>query len=287
MAKRDNSAKNRSRQARSTTRSRQRNEAARLRAQQRSEAALLRANQKAANKRTRDLQKTARKRLNAIHKAQRTRAVSQRKAVRHRAAILKRKGLIRPEIDARKLVPSAPLRNLFKKFEKVLQEKETTYKVPEGKISDLKKQGYTVVDNRVVLQKGQFSRQGKVFTSKPIGSRTSEVRTVKLGARFETQIREEFTKLKPGEFIGFQIFGYNSYDIYQDADAMISKINEYLARQTPVKNIAILRIADVVKWREERAAEIAALEAERRERRRLHAAATRSFANGLRITRGH
>lgn len=284
MASRKSKASSKLRQV---TKSRQRSEAQLLRDRQREEKSELKQRQADARARTRALEKTARKRLASIHKAQRKRAFIQRKEVRHRAAVLKRKGLIRPDIDVRKLVPTPQLRNLFKKFGHVLSGKETTFKVPEGMQTELKKQGYTIVNNRIVLQQGQFSRQGKVFTKKPTGAKSSELKTIRLGAQMDAQIRSVFATLKPGEFVGFQVFGHNSYDIYQDADAMIAKIHEYLQRDAPIKNIAILKISDVNKWRAERAAETEELETRRRTKRRDYAKRRRAFKAGLRVTRGH
>jgi len=86
-----------------------------------------------------------------------------------------------------------------------------------------------------------------VFTKKSVGSATTQITSVKLGAKMDAQIRAIFATLKPGEFVGFQVHGHNSYDIYQDADAMISKINQYVQRGAKISNIGILRITDVRK----------------------------------------
>lgn len=211
----------------------------------------------------------------------------QRKKTRSDAAKLKKAGVLPETVDARKVTPSRQTQRLRQKYAKLLEGKEQAYKVPPEKIKELKAAGYTVTKGgKVILAEGQFSRRGKIFTKKALGTSTTQIQTVKLGVKMDAQIRAIFATLKPGEFVGFQVYGHNSYDIYQDADAMISKINEYVQRGAKISNIGILRITNVAKWRADRAAETTELEAGRRKRRAARRKELRGMKKGLRVTRG-
>jgi hypothetical protein len=267
--------------------SRQRLEAQRLRAAQKAEAAALRQSQRDAIARTRALQATARKRLKAIHKAQRARATQQRRAFRHRAAILKRKGLLRPEIDIRKLSPTRAITRLFKKFAKVLEGKETTYKVPAEKIKELHAQGYTVVDGRIVLTKSLRSRGGKIFAAREKGKRATELQTIKLGKNFEKEIHKAFASLGEGEFIGFRVFGHNSYDLYQVEDPMLDRLKAYHIPPGATTHLTIFRVKNADAYRVERRAEAVKLEQARNKRKSLRRKERKAMLAGMRVTRGH
>jgi hypothetical protein len=274
------------RKRKSSTASRLKQEASRLRDEQRAETRALRQRQKDALAREKHLQKIARVRLKSIHKAQRKRAHDQRKLFRHQAALLKRKGLIRPEIDIRKLQPSKKVRGLFSKFRKVLEGKETTYKVPPERIKELKEQGYTIVDGRIVLTKSLRSRGGKIYTAKPTAATSTRLETFSLNKNFDKQIKEAFDSLAPGEFIGFNVEGHNSYDLYQVAEPLIEKLNQYKTVGVKINNITIFRVKDTAAYTTQRAKERAATEQARNKRKRLRAKEKKAFRAGLRVTRG-
>ena len=263
-----------------------RSDAERLRDRQKEEARDLKQRQKDARARQRKLDKIARVRLVNIHKAQRKRAAAQRKEVRRRAAILKSKGLIRPEIDIRSLAPSKKTRSLFKKFAKILEGKETTYKVPPERVRELKEQGYTIENGRIVLSKSLKSRGGKIYTAAPTAAKSTRLETFKLGRNFEVQIKAAFETLKPGEFIGFNIEGHNSYDLYQVAEPMIEKINQYLQAKVKISQITIFRVEDTAAYTAQRRAERKATETARGKRKRERAKA-RKFRKGLIVMRDH
>lgn len=211
----------------------------------------------------------------------------QRVSARSDAAKLKKAGILPQTVDARKVAPNRALNKLRQSNRHLLEGKERAHSIPADKVKELKKAGYKVTKgNKVILAEGQFSRGGKIFTKKALGTSTTQIQNVKLTGKMDAQIRAIFATLKPGEFVGFQVHGHNSYDIYQDADAMISKIHQYVTRGAEIANISILRITNVQKWRKERAAETKSLEVGRRKRRSERRKQLRGMKKGMRVTRG-
>ena len=261
-----------------------------IREQQREEAKALRQRQKDAIKRQKELDKIARVRLRNIHKAQRKRARQQQKENRRRAAILKRKGLLRPDFDVRglKKAPRSLLR-LFKKYAKVIKGKETTYKVPPNKVKELKAKGYTVENNRVILQKSLMSRGGKIYTAnkKIVGTggiKENEIRHIKLGKHFKTQLTEAFNGLGDDEYIAFSINGYHSYNLYQDQAELEATIARYgIGQYWTVKDIYVFKITDPAKYHELKQKEIHRLQETKVARRKKR---LKTFKKGLRTIRG-
>lgn len=227
----------------------------------------------------------------------------QRKEARHIVSVLKRKGILESIIDARKVVPSPALRRLRKKFAHVLAGKENTFKVPAADVERLKAEGYKIVgtgDNaRIVLTKSQYSRGGKVFTKRSGGMAGTRVETIRLGKKFEAQIDAAFASLKPGDYVGFQIFGSNSHNIYQDATEMKRKLSSYEGiKKGDIRNITIFRVKkrDAEEWLAERKLQRIETEVNRKARRNARAAVTRAKARAKkpgsnkathRTSRGH
>lgn len=259
-----------------------------LRSQQRAEISALKERQRSTAKELKRQQKISRVRLQNIHKAQRKQSNQQRRDFRHRAAILKKKGLIRPEIDIRNMKPGSYIRGLFSKYAKILEGKETTFKVPKEKRAELKAKGYTVVNGRVVLSKNMFSRQGKVFTHKARGMKSSRLETIKLGRNFEKQIAEAFADLGPNEFIGFQIEGANSFNLYQVPEAFAEDLKGYknMFESKGIKNLTIFRTDNPVAYQQRRAEETRERDARRNKRANERRKEKRGMKAGMRVSRG-
>lgn len=215
-----------------------------------------------------------------------------------RAAVakLKRKGLIPKSVDARKAKKTAALSRAVNKFRDVSEGQATAYKLPKDfpkeALRALKEQGYRVQKGRLILPQGQYfrkpskKRQAEGATgirTKPQSNRPGgEVITIKLGPDFEQQIREVFAAKKPGEWIGFQIYGNNSLEIYDNAQAMISRLSAYKgAEDGSIKYITIFKTTDPDTYLRERTNDI------RKARRNLRARERKAMKRGMRVSRGH
>lgn len=210
-----------------------------------------------------------------------------RKETRHNISKLKRAGLVSRDIDARSLQPSKRFDNLQKKYAHVIEGKEKTFKVPKAKIKELKEQGYTVVKDRVILSSDLIARQGNVFQApaKRAGASAHKREVIKLGMNAPTQVRHAFSSLKDGDYIGFNIYGNNSIDIYQDADAMLAKLYEYRSVQKgQVAYITIFRTNKPHEYLEQRRAQKVETDRAAVERKN---ARRKAFRKGLRVSRGH
>lgn len=219
---------------------------------------------------------------------------AKRKEVRHKAAVLKRKGLLERDYNVRKATPNSRLRRLFAKFSGVLAGRETTYHLPDDKRlrAILRKEGYTIVGDRIVLsQESVYRKPGKkggtgVRRRAPKGISTGRKPfTVKLDAQFETRVRATFDKLKPNEAMAFDVFGNSSFATYEVADALIADVTAYDARaRGRLREIGLFAVRDPAAYRAEREAAKEATDAARR--RRINERRRQARAGSRRVTRG-
>lgn len=169
----------------------------------------------------------------------------QRKARKSALTLLKRKGL------ASKGRSLSAAKRAIRKHRGILEGKEAGYKLPadfpvEAKRA-LKAAGYKIQNNRLILPKGLYSRGGKVYT-KAVGKRRGgRLETIQLGVDFEQQIRQAFEGLKDGDWVGFSIFGNNSYNIFQSAEGMLRDLlGKYEGVDfTKAGALTIFRVKDV------------------------------------------
>lgn len=220
---------------------------------------------------------------------------AKRKFFRSAVAKLKAKGILPRTVDARKVVPSPKLRKTIRKNRGILEGKERSYKLPDdfpkAALRDLKRQGYSVRNGRLVLPASQHYRKGKVY-SRPQGARHgAEITSIRLRARdWEQQIINAFFERKPGEEIGFQIEGANSHNIYNNAESMIRDLVRYPTWETIAKqigHITLFRTTDPQGYLRARTAERLDMEdaasRRRRQRKNLKRREKRRFQRGMRV----
>ncbi len=234
--------------------------------------------------------KSHKRKLTAAQKAK-------RREVRAKAAKLKRKGLLEKSFDVRKAVPSSRLRRLFAKFGNVLAGRETTYHLPDDKRVRriLKKEGYTIVGDRIVLSAEHVYRKpGKKGGT---GVRRRKPRFVGIGgksigipidANFEARVRAAFAKLKPGEQIAFDVYGNSSFATYEVADALIADVTKYDERaRGNLREIGLFVVRDPAQYRSEREAAKGQTDRARRDRANARARERRArMRGGMRVSRG-
>jgi hypothetical protein len=236
-------------------------------------AAMQRDARKDAKARFREQQKDARQRFNdqlrQQQREEKQRFREARKRTRHNVALLKRAGIVAPTIDARSVLPAKRFEKLFQEFAHVIEGREHTFKVTPKQAKELKEKGYTVRRGRVVLSKNLHARKGQVFQAKTAGTKSHRLETVRLGMQAPQQIRAAFASLKPEEFIGFNIYGNNSHDIYQTPDAMLEKLYSYASvLKDQVKYITIFRVKDPIAYVTQRAEQRKATQAAAETRRK-------------------
>lgn len=229
---------------------------------------------------------------------------AQRKVFKSSVAFLKRKGLIRRDVDARKVKSTSSLRKTIRQNKALINKQATAYTLPANfppqALATLKKAGYKVRGGKLILPKGQYFRApGKKRAAKQpvsgvyqkgVGKRQGgEIVSIPLGPDFETQIRYAFSNLKEGEWIGFSIEGHNSYNIYQSAQGMIGDLMRYKFMEggAGITHITIFRTKKPDEYLARRTADRAKAEKRYAANRKIKRQARRKVAeSGLRVTRG-
>ena len=226
-----------------------------------------------------------------------------RKAFRHAVSILKRKKIVPKTIDARKVVPTSGLRKVIRKNKAILEGKETAYTLPSDfpkqAAKDLKKLGYRIVkasdgSKKLVVPKGQYVRKGQIFARPTTSRRGARVKLIPLGTDMETQIRQAFEGLKQGDFVAFQVNGFNSYNIYASPQSMIDDLSKYLTHGNWITNLAVFKVTGKASSKYLQKSSARRQETMRRKlspaakaRRNLRARERRAFLQGVRVSRGH
>ncbi len=165
--------------------------------------------------------------------------LKQLREFRHKVAILKRKGLLEKELDARKAqITDKRLQREIKKYDRVIRGVEKVTKVSKAAAKKLRAEGATVKrvnnKNRVVTDRN-FTVNAKTGNVSPrYGKLINPGRTTL--ATLEKDIRELENKLntKRGDAMALQIFG-NDTRTYQDADVMIQDLHQYEARNPALR----------------------------------------------------
>jgi hypothetical protein len=142
------------------------------------------------------------------------------KQFRRDVAILKKKGLISNKYDARSVKPTRYLKGVIKEFTDVLTGKATPVKVSKKNQDKYKKQGMRVRNGRVIVpntesQAVRGSHGDFVIKEKWVQRGSIQILKLPLNREdiltWQNDLRNNRFKLKEGEQLKFQMFGYNSY----------------------------------------------------------------------------
>jgi hypothetical protein len=137
---------------------------------------------------------------------------------RSEVANLKKLGVLPKEIDARKVLPNAYLSRVRNEFFDVLAGTGNVKPVSKKAAKDLKRQGFTVRNNRVKVKRSETVRRGEVV---PIGTESKDVaakakRRLRLYRTEDGELDEEsledqakrfFAGVKPDQYFGVGIDG--------------------------------------------------------------------------------
>jgi hypothetical protein len=150
--------------------------------------------------------------------------IGELRAFRSNVAKLKRAGLLNKSVDARKAQPTKALKTAVAKFVPVIENKEKTFKVTKAQAADLKAQGYTVKNNRVVLANTlKFNKRINQVQS------ATELKgayfTAKKGT-IDEAVHDAFEKAK-GKSVAFSVYGANSYKAFSTPEALIRDLTVY------------------------------------------------------------
>jgi hypothetical protein len=176
--------------------------------------------------------------------------VQQVRAFRHKVAVLKRKGLIEKELDARGAsITDKRLNKLVTKYDRVIRGVEKTTYVKKSAAQKLKAEGAEVrrVNNkyRVVTTKA-FNVNSKTGNVSPsYGKVVNRGRTTLETLEAEIEALGEKLDVDAGDAMALSIFG-NDTRTYQSAEVMIQDLDKYIsispdlgATQTGIKLLFI------------------------------------------------
>lgn len=168
-------------------------------------------------------------------------SAEQRKKFRHGISILKKKGLVSKNVDARKAVPTRTLNKKLKEFSDVIEGQARVWKLPKPLAPAYREQGYRVSHGRVVLQPSQYvssrgKQKGYIKTVEQSGN-GPRVRTIHLPfrlkhldkdlANLKQQVDSGSIKLDDGEYFGFEFFGWHSTRLFENFDQLIEHLMMY------------------------------------------------------------
>jgi hypothetical protein len=151
------------------------------------------------------------------------------RSYRHEVALAKKKGLLSPTIDARKVVPTSNLTRQLERAQSVAPF-ERVQKVSAKVAKQLRDEGYTVIRDRVVLaQNMRVNKKGQLI-DKEISGDTSRYIPKRLTANFEEEIRKVFDGLKDNESIAAQFPNDGMTNTYSKGalEIFISKFKQYV-----------------------------------------------------------
>lgn len=170
--------------------------------------------------------------------------IEQLRSYRHKVAVLKKKGLISKDIDARSVRPSSNISRIINKNTAILEGKARTFKVSNKEADRLKAIGFEVVRKkgqkpRVIVSKETYIRNGQVYTHAQQGRRGSLIVDYPLDVNWEDTVNKIFARLQDGDMVGFsidvvrngQLIRGNSYNMYTSASALIYELGKYKAFQ--------------------------------------------------------
>jgi hypothetical protein len=191
-------------------------------------------------------------------------SAEQRKNFRHGIAVLKKKGLVSKDVDARKAVPTRTLNKKLKEFSDVVAGQARVWKLPKAVQAGYKEQGYRVSRGKVVLQPSQFvSTRGRdkgfIKTSEQHGA-GPRITSVHLPYRLKhldrdlsalkQRVDSGAIKLDDGEYFGFEFFGWHSTRLFENFDQLIDHLMMYetFEKGSPdqiaerVRNVVIMKV---------------------------------------------
>lgn len=160
------------------------------------------------------------------------------KNLREAAKLLKRNGLLDADYNIAKInYGDRKIKSLITKYPDIIAGTAKAIKLSKNKINYYIDQGYTGVKskNRLIVKikpGDKLYKSGDDFRIKTtgIGGSITRIDTgIKTNdiAKWESQLRKKFKKLKSNEVISFQFFGNNSYATFVNVDLMIMYLNKY------------------------------------------------------------
>jgi hypothetical protein len=207
---------------------------------------------------------------------------------------LKKAGLLPKEFDVNKAQSTRNLRRLISSNSDIVVGAAHTRKVTPDQAKELKKQGYKIKKDRVILPQGEDFRRGHIYTA-PTKSRPSfRVRTVKMRGEYEETIKTIFRELGPRDFVAFELIptdgsaALRSYDVYHSAEEMIRKFTGYgIIKDNEIRAIRIFRVANSSKYLAQSQARVDERRRKKREYQNQRARERRAAEKGMRVSRGH
>lgn len=168
-------------------------------------------------------------------------SAEQRKKFRHGIAILKKKGLVSKDVDARKVIPTRTLNKKLKEFDDVVQKQAKVWNLPKLFQPAYKEQGFRVHRGKVILQPSQYvSSRGrdkgfiKTISQEGNGPR---IRSIHLPfrlkyldrdlANLKQRVDSGAIKLDEDEYFGFEFMGWHSTRLFENFDQLIDHLMMY------------------------------------------------------------
>jgi hypothetical protein len=187
-------------------------------------------------------------------------SAEQRKNFRHGIAVLKKKGLVSKDVDARKAVPTRTLNKKLKEFSDVVSGQARVWKLPKALAPAYKEQGYRVNRGKVILQPSQYipSRgrdKGFIKTSEQTG-KGPRITSVHLPFRLKhlnrdlamlrQRVNDGAIRLDDGEYYGFEFFGWHSTRLFENFDQLVDHLMMYETFEAGSEDQIAERVRNVV-----------------------------------------
>lgn len=192
---------------------------------------------------------------------------------RHSIAVLKRKGLISPSIDARSVKPSKSFEKTISKYGRVLSGEAVAVKLSPAETRKKKEQGYRIaapkgLPRRTIVPVAKGDRvtvsHGRLSTRLHTGLNTIDIEpdvndVNELQEWIEDNKRRLNAMKKKGQFFGFKLKGYSSISIYTNIQSLFDELLSYdiftnYAEQGPdelrnaIESVQIVSIANKSDW---------------------------------------
>ncbi len=153
----------------------------------------------------------------------------------------RKRGLLPPETNARRAVPTSALSRVLNRIADVLTGRKHARAVSDKQAKKLRKSGYQVEQNKVILSpEYNLDKKGNLVLR--TGGRIRRVKSLDLRAHdLEEQVTKIFSQLKPGELVGFQLYGHTG-NLYGDADLFLYSMLGYRDKQ--VKRVDVVYIPE-------------------------------------------
>jgi hypothetical protein len=169
---------------------------------------------------------------------------------RSQVAELKDLGVLPPEIDARRALPTSQIGRVRNEFFDVLADKAKTKKVAPKAAKNLKEQGYTVRRGRVIVRKDETVRRNEVVKESSPENKSNQyaIKRLNLKRHPDKTIDTDYLEKHASAFMaGLTKYDYVAVDVYgnygeifngEDVEGLIQYlVQNYGSRKNPIAYI--------------------------------------------------